>query len=169
VENKFVATICVSISLSNQKQSLHGTKYVLFPAGQFIVHSQRDTLLKFALMIGCQADNELIHLHSQTDVKILRDMTVGPKFSHAILFEGNSLDGFPAQEGIVADERCSVSITDGELDGHIDEVGEVCDTVFKSVVGYLHNTGSMLQNRDFGTLVHLKCTIYKAILWLPSC
>ena len=49
------------------------------------------------------------------------------------------MDGFPADEGVVADEGGAVAVSDGELDGGVDQVGEVADSVLEGVVDDLED------------------------------
>lgn len=58
-----------------------------FPVSKLIIHGQRHTFLEYTLVISSQPNYELVHLHSQTDVKILGDVAIGPELSRAVLFE----------------------------------------------------------------------------------
>ena len=50
-------------------------------------------------------------------------MRVGPVLRDAVFFPADGLNGLPADEGVVADERSAVATADSELDGGVDQVG----------------------------------------------
>jgi hypothetical protein len=70
-----------------------------------------------------------LHLHPETDVKILRDVAVGPPFCLAIrrVLELDTLQCFPAEEGVVPDKGGDVSGADAVFDGCVDDVCEIRD------------------------------------------
>jgi hypothetical protein len=65
MENQFVAAICV-----------------FFPASELVVDSQGDTFFEAAIVVSCKANDEMVHLETQTDVKVFRDMVIRPEFCH---------------------------------------------------------------------------------------
>jgi len=61
-------------------------------------------------------------------LKVLRNVRFGPKLLVAVLVEvADLLNGGPAKDGVVTDERGDVAVADGVLDGRVDEVGEEGD------------------------------------------
>lgn len=130
----------------------------LFPSSKFIIDGQGDTFLEASLVVSSQAHNEAVHLHSQADIEVLGHVAIRPEFAYTIFLKGDSLDGFPAQEGVVTDKGSAITVADGELNGHVDEVGKVCDAVFESVIGDLHDARGMLEDGNFGGFVEFKST-----------
>jgi len=52
-----------------------------------------------------------------------------PKLLIAIFIEvGDLLNGGPAEDGVVADERGDIAIGNGEADSSVDEISEECDS-----------------------------------------
>lgn len=43
----------------------------------------------------------------------------------------NVLDSTPTENGVVSDERCNITTSNGVLDLRVDEVGEECNTALK--------------------------------------
>jgi hypothetical protein len=50
---------------------------------------------------------------------------LGPELLNAVLHERDILDSFPAEKGIVTDEWCTITASDGKSDEKVDEVGEI--------------------------------------------
>jgi len=114
-------------------------------------------------VVCSKTDYKLVDLEAQTDVEIFRDVVFGPELGVAIFLERDALDGFPSNEGVVADEGSAISTAYGVLDRGVYKVGEVGDAVFKGVINDLHDTRSMLEESDFGTLVHLERTVEETV------
>src|SRR6478752_8875025 len=123
------------------KDKLVASISVLLPSVQLIINRQRHTLLKATIMIRRQPTYHTSHLHSQTDIKILRDMRVRPPLSDLIrgIDKRNTLDSLPSQKRIVAHERRDIASANTILDGCVHNVGEVCDAVLKDVMRNLHD------------------------------
>ncbi|KAI6749400.1 hypothetical protein HG530_015239 [Fusarium avenaceum] len=138
---------------------------VLLPSVQLIVDGQRNTLLETTVVVSSQTTHHTSHLNSQTDIEILRDVSVGPPLGNFVgwINKRDTLYSLPAKESVVADERCDIAGTNTVLDGCVDNVGEVGDTVLEDVVGNLHDSGTVLENSDFRTLVHLESTVKKTV------
>jgi hypothetical protein len=117
-------------------------------------------------MVCCEPDYEPSHLQTEGNVEIFGDVGVGPEFSLVIFGERDGLNGFPADEGVVADEGGAVTVADGELDGRVDEVGEVGYAVFKDVVDDLQDARGVLQQSDFGGFVHFEGAEEEAVFRL---
>ena len=66
----------------------------------------------------------------------------------------------------MSNEWRTIAITDGELNGDVDEVREVGDTILKGIVRNLHDSRRVLQDGDLWTLVHFQRTQHQAIFWL---
>jgi hypothetical protein len=66
-------------------------------------------------MVNGKADDEMVHLETQTDVKVFRDMGIRPEFSYAVFLPGDALDSFPADECVMPDEGSTVAIFNGKL------------------------------------------------------
>ena len=78
-------------------------------------------------------------------------MRFGPEFVVAV-FVGvaDLLDGGPAEEGVVADERGDVTVGYGVFDSGVDEVGEECDSILEVSMHNLHHAGGELHDADVG-------------------
>jgi hypothetical protein len=98
IEHQFVAAICV-----------------FFPASELVVDGEGDAFFEAAIVVRGKADDEMVHLETQTDVKVFRDMTIRPEFGRTVFFPGDALDGFPADECVMPDERSAVAISNGKL------------------------------------------------------
>ena len=66
----------------------------------------------------------------------------------------------------MADEGGAVAVADGELDGGVDQVGEVADAVLEGVVDDLEDAGLVLQEGDFGRFVHFESAVDETIFRL---
>lgn len=62
--------------------------------------------------VSCKAHDKARSLQPERHIEIFRDMTFRPELLDTILHEGDTLNGFPSEEGIVADERRTITITD---------------------------------------------------------
>ena len=98
MEHQFIAAVCV-----------------FFPASELVVDSQGDSFFEAAVVVGCKADDEMVHLEAQTDVEIFRHVIVRPEFCHAVFFPGDALDGFPADECVMPHEGGTVAVSNREL------------------------------------------------------
>jgi hypothetical protein len=77
------------------------------------------------LTICGKSDNEAGSLKTQGYVKIFRNVSLRPKLKLPIFHKRDALEGFPSEEGIVADEWRTVTATYWKLDEEINEIGEV--------------------------------------------
>jgi hypothetical protein len=81
-------------------------------------------------------------LETEGHVEVFGDGVFGPPFSAVVvlanIFDG--LDGVPAENGIVSDERCSVTTSNGVTNLSIDEVGKPGNSLFEERVGDVHDT-----------------------------
>lgn len=92
-------------------------------------------------MVCRQTDNHSLHLQPKTDVKIFRDMCIGPPLGLAVRLvdDSNALQGFPPKECVVADKRCDITGANAILDGSVNDVGKV---------GYFFNVSEMSKIGD---------------------
>ena len=78
------------------------------------------------------------------------------------------MNRLPAVESVVADERSIVTTSNSELNGCVDEVGEVGDAVFEDVVDDLQDTRGVLKERDFRAFVPARClALHSQLNWMP--
>ncbi len=93
-------------------------------------------------------------------------MALRPKAVTPILaLGGNGLNGFPAQKGVVADERCRFARPDGKADSAVNLVGEECDSIFEVVAYDLHDAGGVLHDGYFRGEVHFGGAVEEAVHW----
>ena len=101
---------------------------VLLPARELVVHGQRYAFFE-AITCPCgKADDVAVDLETQGHVEIFGDVGFRPEFLVAVFVEvGDLLDGGPAEDGVVTDERRYVAVGYGVLYCGVDEIGEECD------------------------------------------
>ena len=98
IEHQFIAAVCV-----------------FFPASELVVDSQGNTFFEAAFVVSCEADDEMVHLETQTDVKVFRDVILRPELCHAVFFPGDALDGLPADKCVMPHEGGAVAVSNCEL------------------------------------------------------
>lgn len=104
---------------------------VLLPSRQLIVECQRHALFELAVVIGRKTDCHTRHLKTQTDIEVLRDVSIGPPFCLSVrgIDKCNTLDGFPAKDCIVANKGGNVTAANTVPDSSIDDIGEIGDCI----------------------------------------
>lgn len=139
---------------------------VLLPTGQLVVHGKRDTLLETFASPSGETNNVAVTLETQGHVEVFRHSILSPELLVVVLVKvGYLLDSLPAENSVVTDEGCDVTVGDGVFDGRIDQVGEIGDTVLEEGPGDLHDTGGELHDADFLTALHLGDGVKDTILW----
>lgn len=166
VEDELVASICVPAILLALLAIANSCMHVLLPAIKFIENGQRHAFFETPAVVAGKANNISGNLQAKRDIEVLRHVALGPETNVAIFFGRitNRLNSFPAQEGIVTDERRDLTTTGGEPDRGVYEIGKVSNAVLKVVPGDLHNTSGVLNNGNFGREVHLGSAVNEAIL-----
>jgi hypothetical protein len=138
---------------------------VPFPTTDFIVDSQRDLLLELVLMIGGISGDPVGALQSETHVEILGNVVFGPV--HQVIriacVDGDVLESFPSDKGIVTNERRNFAVADLEPDLSVAHLGEIGGAVFEEVAGDLIDACVMLNDCDFRGEKHLGGTIDETI------
>ena len=105
-------------------------------------------------------------LQTKRHVEVLADHVLCPKLLlTVVVLPRNLLDSFPAENGVVADERGYVAIGYSVTDGAIDEVREESNAVLEVCIRYLHDAGRKLQDPYFGRLVHFGGRIKETVGW----
>jgi hypothetical protein len=103
---------------------------VFLPTVQFIIDSERYTLLESISGVGSEANDVACNLKTQRHIEIFRDMRLGPKLFIAVfIFIRDFLQSRPTKNSIVTDEGRHITIGDGVSDSCVDEVGEESDTI----------------------------------------
>ena len=111
----------------------------------------------------CETSNIALDLKSQSHVEVFGHVRLGPEHVLAVLNGGDVLQGRPAEDCVVADEGCDVSIGNAVVDSRVNEVGEEGDAVFEVVVRHLHHSGGELKDGYFWRLFHLTDSVEQTI------
>jgi hypothetical protein len=147
------------------EQQLVTAVRVLLPPVELVVASERHALPEAAVRVGRPAHDVATHLDTERHVEILGHVRLGPDLLLAVggVNECSVLDGLPAEERIVTDERSDLAVGARHRDTPVDTAGEVCDTVLEVVVGDLHDVRLVLDDSDGGALGELAGGIAEAI------
>ena len=118
---------------------------VFLPAGQLVVNGQGNALFE-AIAGPCGKTNDVpVTLQTKRHIEVLADHVFCPKLLLAVvIYPRNLLDGFPAQNGVVADERGYVTIRYCVADSAIEKVREEGNAILEVCIRYLHDGGGEL-------------------------
>ena len=118
---------------------------VFLPAGQLVINGQGNALFEAVAGPGSKTNDISVTLQTERHIEVLADHIFRPKLLLTIvIFPRDLLDGFPAQNGVVADERGDVAIGYGVTDGTIQEVRKEGNAIFEVCIRYLHDGGREL-------------------------
>lgn len=146
-----------------EEDQLVTSKGVLFPTCKLIVDGKRHTFLETILGVTSETDEITSRLQTESHIEILRHSSFRPPHFLAVGLVGNGLNGSPAEDSVVTDERSNITGCDSVLDLSVDEVGEEGDTALEERVCDVHDTGGVLEDSDFGRKLHFGNSVEQAV------
>ena len=110
-----------------------------------------------------ETGNVALDLKSESHVEVFGHVRLGPEHVLAVFHGGDVLQGGPAEDCVVTDKGCDVSIGDAVVDSSVDEIREEGNAVFEVVVRHLHHSGGKLKDGYFWRLFHLTDSVEQTV------